>query len=327
MRGFVLVFFFAAVCPAQLPNHYKTVNRVTWVVEHIDRVRPAWEAMGLTDIHEYPNIQLTGEFRGKPVTIYAWQITGRLGNLTVDMIQPAEGQANAYTNFLSKHGDGSLSMVYEVATKQTLEEEIRRMQKNGVAVLQQVTVLRDRVPLTYTYFDTEPAGKFALGLVYAPGGMPAVSGPAVITHFGAVVWDAAPVSAYWERLGFSPFPMQKATPRADGRYRGNPLSLAFDVGFQRDAQFKYEWVSPPPSPPNVYADFLNKHHAEGVQHIGMLVDDLPKSIAALEKLGYHVHQAGAWGEVGKPGSGQYAYMDTDSVGGISLELIRSWPTP
>jgi hypothetical protein len=58
-----------------------------------------------------------------------------------------------------------------------------------------------------------------------------------------------------------------------------------------------------------------------------VVDDLPKSIAALERLGYRVHQAGAWGEVGKPGSGQYAYMDTDSVGGISLELVQSWPMP
>ena len=56
----------------------------------------------------------------------------------------------------------------------------------------------------------------------------------------------------------------------------------------------------------------------------MLVDDLSKSIAALEKLGYHVHQSGAWGDVGKPGSGQYAYMDTDSAGGVSLELVGSY---
>jgi len=35
----------------------------------------------------------------------------------------------------------------------------------------------------------------------------------------------------------------------------------------------------------------------------MLVDDLSKSIAALEKLGYHVHQSGAWGDVGKPARG------------------------
>ena len=54
------------------------------------------------------------------------------------------------------------------------------------------------------------------------------------------------------------------------------------------------------------------------------VEDLAKSVAAYGKLGYHVHQSGAWGDVGKPGSGQYAYMDTDSAGGISVELIRSY---
>lgn len=327
MRSLALVSLFATLCSAQLPDYYRTVDRVTWVVENIDRVRRSWEPMGLSDIHEYSNIQLTGQFRGKPVTMYAWEITGRLGNLMVEIIQPAEGQANAYTSFLSKHGDGIFSIVHEVESPRAMEEEIRRMRSKGVAVLQQATLRRDRVSVTYTYFDTEPEGKFALGLVYAPGGMRAPSDPAVITHFGNVLWDAAAVSAYWERLGFPPFPMQHATPRADGRYRGEPLSLAFDVGFQRHAQFRYEWISPPPSPPNIYADFLNKRHAEGVQHIGMLVDDLPKSIAAFEKLGYHVHQSGAWGDVGKPGSGQYAYIDTDSAGGISLELVRPWPTP
>src|SRR6266436_2841948 len=65
--------------------------------------------------------------------------------------------------------------------------------------------------------------------------------------------------------------------------------------------------SAPPSPANIYADFLNKHHCEGIQHIGIPVEDLAKSVAAYEKLGYHVHQSGAWGDVGKPGSGQYAY--------------------
>jgi hypothetical protein len=324
MRSLVLFSLFAASCAAQLPDYYKTVNRVTWVVANIDRGRAAWEKIGLSDIREYPNIQLVGEFRGKPVTIYAWQITGRLGNLTVDMIQPAEGQENAYIRFLGKHGDGILSVVHEVATRQALEEEIRRMTAKGVGVLQQMTVQRDRVPVTYTYFDTELDGKFALGLVHAPGATRAPAQPLSVTHLGAVVWDASAVSAYWERLGFPPFPMQHATPRADGRYKSEPLSLAFEVGFQRHTQFRYEWISPPPNPRNIYADYLNKHHSEGIQHIGMLIDDLPKSIAAFEKLGYHVHQSGAWGEVGKPGSGQYAYMDTDSAGGISMELVRSY---
>jgi len=316
-----VVFSLVGTCAAQLPDYYKTVNRVTWVVGNIDKVRAAWVAMGLTDIEEYPNIQLVGQFRGKPVTIYAWQITGRLGNLTVDMIQPAEGQANAYTSFLAKHGDGILSCVRKVPSRDALEKEILRMKGKGVGVLQQVTTQRD---VTYTYFDTESEGKFALGLVYRPEGMPAAVGPAVVSHFSPVVWDVAAVSAYWERLGFPAFPMQHATPRADGRYRGQPLSLAFEVGFQRHAQFKLEWISPPPSPANIYADFLNKHHCEGIQHIGIPVEDLAKSVAAYEKLGYHMHQLGAWGDVGKPGSGQYAYMDTDSVGGITVELLHSY---
>ena len=323
-RFLIIAFALARTCPAQLPDYYKTVNRVTWVVENIDKVRSAWQALGLSDIHEYPNIQLVGQFRGKPVTIYAWQITGRLGNLTVDLIQPGEGQANAYTNFLAKHGDGILSIMHEVPSRQALEKEILRMKGKWAVVLQQVTAPFDQVPVTYTYFDTEPEGKFALGLVYRPGGMAPATGPAVVSHFSPVVWDAAAVSVYWERLGFPAFPMQHASPRPDSWYKDQPLSLAFEVGYQRHTQFRYEWISPPPSPANIYADFLNKHHREGIQHIGMPVEDLAKSVVAYEKLGYHVRQSGAWGDVGKPGSGQYAYMDTDSAGGISVELVRSY---
>jgi len=70
LRYLVVLFSRVGTCLAQLPDTYKTVDRVTWVVGNIDKVRPAWEAMGLSDIVEYPNIQLTGQFRGKPVTSY-----------------------------------------------------------------------------------------------------------------------------------------------------------------------------------------------------------------------------------------------------------------
>src|SRR5947208_1932321 len=163
LRGLMLLSWLAGTCLAQLPAYYRTVNRVTWVVENIDKVRAAWETLGLSGVEEYPNIQLAGEFRGKPVTIYAWQITGHLGNLTVDMIQPAEAQENAYTSFLGRHGDGILAIVHEVSSQQALEKEVLRMRAKGVAVLQQVTAQRGESPVTYTFFDTEPAGKFVLG--------------------------------------------------------------------------------------------------------------------------------------------------------------------
>lgn len=267
LRILIAVLALAGVCAAQLPEYYKTVNRVTWVVNNLDRIRPAWEALGLTDVQPYVNIELTGQYRGKPVTIYAWQITGRLGNLTVDMIQPMEGHADAYNHFLSTHGEGILSIVHEVPSRQEMDREIARMKAKGVAVLQQVTVQLDRTPVTYTYFDTEPEGKFVLGLVYRPGGMRAATGRATVSHFGPVVWDAAAVSAYWAKLGYQS---------------------------------------------HTQADFLNKRRREGIQHIGVMVEDLAKAIAAYEKLGYRVLHS----------SGQSAYMNTDSAGGISVELVQ-----
>src|SRR5258706_13013365 len=116
----VAALVLAGAAWAQTPALYKTVNRVTWVVTNIDEVRPAWEAYGLTDIQEFPNIALTVTYKGKPSTVYAWQITGHIGNLTVDMIQPAEGQLNAYTHFLNHHGDGIFSIVHEVPSEAAL---------------------------------------------------------------------------------------------------------------------------------------------------------------------------------------------------------------
>jgi hypothetical protein len=138
-----------------------------------------------------------------------------------------------------------------------------------------------------------------------------------------VVNDLEPVSAYWQKLGFPAFRMEHATPRQDSTYRGKPLWFAFEVGYQHYDQFSYEWISAPATPPNIYADFL-KAHKEGIQHLGMPVDDLGKAVADYEKLGYHVWQSGAWGDVGKKDSGQYDYMDTDSIGGVSVELIHAY---
>jgi catechol 2,3-dioxygenase-like lactoylglutathione lyase family enzyme len=274
----------AITCSAQPANYYKTVNRVTWVVENVDKVRAAWEALGLSNIDEYPNIQFVGEFRGRPVTIYAWQITGQLGDLTIDMIQPAEGQANAYTNFLATHGDGIFSIVHEVPDQTALDKEILRMKNKGVGILQQASVRRGQVSVMSTYFDTEPEGKFVLGLMLRPPAKRTMK-PGPVSHFGFVVRDPAAVSTYWARLGFPA---------------------------ERYSQFQYEWISPLPSPPNIYADFLNKHHREGIQHLGIEVADLPKRVEAFKKLGYQVLQSGA----------EYAYMDTDSAGGTSVELVH-----
>jgi len=320
---FALGCVLAGTALAEMPSYYKTVNRVTWLVQNVDLAKAAWIPLGLSDIHEYPDVVLTGQEHGKPIKMWAWEITGHLGNLTVDMIQPAEGQVNAWNDFLGKHGDGIFSIVHQVASQAEMEEEIKRMHALGVGVLQRLSFDRDGKRVTFTYFDTEPQGKFVLGLAYWPGGAPPAGSPGKVSHLAPVVRESDTVSAYWLKLGFPAFRMEHATPRQDSTYRGKPLWFAFEVGYQNYDQFSYEWIIPPMTPPNIYADFLNKH-GEGIQHLGMPVDDLSKAVAEYENLGYHVWQSGAWGDVGKKGSGQYDYMDTDSIGGVVVELIHAY---
>ena len=323
LRCLVVMYFLLGTCDAQLPQYYQTINRVTWVSKNIDAILPTWIALGMTDIHEYANIQAVGTDHGKTASIYTRQVTGRLGNLTVNFLQPAERQRNSYNDFLETHKDGIFSVVHEVPTKEAMDNEIQRMAHLGVSVLQQVTFEIDHTPVTYTYFDTEPQGKYVLGLVYWPGGAPKPLGQKTVSHIAPVVRNAAAVTDFWRKLGFPGFELEHATPRDDSRYRGQPLSLAFEVGFQRIGSISYEWIQPPSTPDNIYEDFL-KRHGEGIQHIGIPVDDLSKATVAYEKLGFPVWQAGAWGDIGKPDSGQYHYMDTDKIGGVSVELVHAY---
>jgi len=284
---------------------------------------PTWIALGMTDVHTYEHIQAVGTDHGKPASIDTRQATGRLGNLTVQFLQPVKGQKSSYSDFLQRHKDGIFSVVHEVPTQEAMDKEIQRMASLGVGVLQQITVEMDHTPVTYTYFDTEPQGKYVLGLVYWPGGAPKPLEQKTVSHIAPVVRDAAAARAYWQKLGFPGFELEHATPRDDSRYRGQPLALAFEVGFQGMGSISYEWIQPPATPANIYENFL-KLHGEGIQHIGMPVADLAKATAAYEKLGFPVWQAGAWGDVGKPNSGQYHYMDTDKIGGVSAELIHAY---
>ena len=92
LRCLAVMCFLLGTCYAQLPEYYQTINRVTWISQNIDDILPAWTALGMTDIHKSAKIQTVGTDHGKPANIDTWQATGHLGNLTVNFLQPAEGQ-------------------------------------------------------------------------------------------------------------------------------------------------------------------------------------------------------------------------------------------
>jgi hypothetical protein len=124
----------AGTCLAQLPEFYKRLNRVTWLGKALDHPLQGWARFGLSDIREHGDRTFQGQYRGKAVSIKARSATGSLGDLTVDMLQPGEGD-NAFTEFLARHGDGIFSLVHEVATVEDMTKEIERMRGLGVSVL------------------------------------------------------------------------------------------------------------------------------------------------------------------------------------------------
>lgn len=77
----------------------------------------------------------------------------------------------------------------------------------------------------------------------------------------------------------------------------------------------------------VYADYVAEH-GYGVQHLGVLVDDMAAAIAQAESAGIPMIMDGAG--FGVDGDGHYAYLDTEETFGVTLELIqrpRGKPAP
>jgi hypothetical protein len=48
------------------------------------------------------------------------------------------------------------------------------------------------------------------------------------------------------------------------------------------------------------------------------------AIRYFEDKGFKVSMTGGWGEKGKPGSGKFAYVDTEGIGGETIELLWNY---
>jgi methylmalonyl-CoA/ethylmalonyl-CoA epimerase len=316
----ILAAFLASTCVwAQLPDFYKKVGRLTWVVKDVDRAVNGWSKLGLSGVEDYGEVDFPDtRFRGKPVQATFRIATGFLGDVAVDFFQPARGE-NAFTEFLAKHGEGIFGVFHAVSSDAEFNREVERMRTFGVGVLQQASVEHDGGITRYAYFDTRAQGKYGLGIIHnAPGA--GSYGTVKLTQVAFVVRDPEAVSAYWSKLGFPALSKTQSKPRGM-RYRGKPVSYPLDLWWQRHTSQAYEWTVPLEG--SVYAEFAQAH-GEGIQHLGIAAEDMDKAIAEYEKLGFPVIQSGAWGEEGKKGSGRFAYMDTESIGGVHTELLWSF---
>ena len=293
---------------------YNRPSRLTWVVKDVASSVRGWSKFGLRDVTDHGQTNLAIEYRGvrRPARLH--RISGWLGGLKVDWIQPLRGD-NAYSDFLKRRGDGVFSVMFQVLSRNEYQAEIDRLRGLGVQVLQKGG-LAD-IPagnMDYVYFDTEQKGKYALGLMLDPASTPVPAGSIKINHLGFVIRDLNAVTSYWTKLGFDK-PDFLRPLLENVSYRKRPAQYDQELGIQRFGFLFFEW-SLVPQGENLYREFLSRH-GEGVQHIGSPVSNLDQGMAALK---FPVAQSGAWRLAGQSGLGRYAYMDP--VAGVSFELVQ-----
>jgi hypothetical protein len=312
----------------EIPDFYKSVDRLVWVVEDIDQTLVNLRKIGFTDFVDLgPGSMGNTLFRGKPATGDYRVVSGRFGDVAVHWVQPYGG-GNAFAEFLKTHGSGVFSLMHRTPDLSAFNSEVDRMAGLGVGALMEGSLDTQSGQIRFAFLDTEEKGKYVLGLLYFPGGdegplaVPSAnSSGRVVTQYAFAVRELEPVSEYWAKLGFPAmeFTHGKLT---NLKYRRQSADFDMRLGWQRHGSVVYEWIQSLRGP-DVYLDHM-KVHGEGFHHLAFGVDDMDKDLAWWTEKGYPESMSGGWGVEGEPGSGRFAYVDTQALGGTDVELLWNY---
>lgn len=141
-----------------------------------------------------------------------------------------------------------------------------------------------------------------------------------INQIGIVVKDLdKTMEAYWNQFGIGPWRVYHLGPgMKDMTYYGKPCSFSLKVGVTRIGNLAIELLQPL-SGPTPLKDFLEKH-GEGMQHVGIVVENLEKAIAEMKQQGYEVIMSARG--LGTKGDGGSAYFNTGESLGTLVEFIE-----
>lgn len=139
--------------------------------------------------------------------------------------------------------------------------------------------------------------------------------PSSLCQIGIVVKSVDETISYLkENFGFGPFEV-KYVDYSDATYMGKKAGYRGKRGFFHLGPIEIELVELIDGQ-TIHEDFLKKH-GEGLHHIGFEVKNLSEAIRNAEKTGFKVTQ----GFQREDGTG-FAYLDSDRVGGVIMELIQ-----
>ena len=138
-----------------------------------------------------------------------------------------------------------------------------------------------------------------------------------VNQVGVVVADLDKAMEYYKTLGIGPFIPPFRPPCNNVRQSGKPIELHIKVMFAQFNNIELELIQPIGD--GFYMDFL-KQTGGGINHLGFWVDDLDKTLNALEKKGVEAIQIGRRKE-----GGGFADLDTLKYCGIFFQIGQGPP--
>ena len=76
---------------AQLPDFYRSVASVHWVVADLDKVKQGWAKLGFPTLQDHGEVSLQVKHRGQLTSCRIRVAMGNLAGLEVQWIQPLDG--------------------------------------------------------------------------------------------------------------------------------------------------------------------------------------------------------------------------------------------
>lgn len=123
-----------------------------------------------------------------------------------------------------------------------------------------------------------------------------------------------------ERFGVGPWSVytykKPFVPRMTRR--GEPAEYSSRIGLANIGPMRIELIQPLEGD-TVYSEHIAKH-GYGVQHLGVLTEDMAASLAEARECGLEMTMDGSG--FGLDGDGHYAYLDTEDLVGVTFELIE-----
>jgi methylmalonyl-CoA/ethylmalonyl-CoA epimerase len=121
---------------------------------------------------------------------------------------------------------------------------------------------------------------------------------------------------YWNIFGIGPWDIYTFQPPAvfNTTLRGKPVTFTLKLALTKVGDMEWELIQPLTGP-SVYQEFLDKH-GEGMHHIAGDLGDFDHTVATLKEHGIGVLTSG------QTPADSFAYMDTEKVLGMPLEILK-----